>query len=161
SADQFRNAEKGSADLVVKAVAADGSLLVSSAVLFNAPQIAEVNLTIPGEKLPQLSEFEKIAREVGPLLEGLAVVELEENEKFQDISFLAGEIGIAAERIFRFALASRLLALSRIEAEFWYALLSTPFYQITDTHSVGERLSAVLAALSSLDAEAVRKALTI
>src|SRR5262245_9866017 len=161
SADQFRNAEKGAADLVVKAAADDGSLLVSSAVLFNAPQIAEVNLTIPKEISPPMSEFERIAREVEPLLEGVAVVELEENEKFQDISFLAGETGIAAERIFRFALAHRLLAESRIEAEFWYALLATPFYRATDTQSVGERLSVVLDALPSLDANAARKALTI
>ena len=161
SAEQFRNPEKSNADLVVKAAAEDGSLLVSSAVLFNAPQIAEVNLTIPGEKLSPLSEFEKIEREVEPHLEGLAVVKLEENEIFQDVSFLAGETGIPAERIFRFALASRLLAASDIEAEFWYALLTTPFYQTADTQSVGERLSVVLAALPSLDAEAVRKALTI
>jgi receptor-binding and translocation channel-forming TcA subunit of Tc toxin/ABC toxin-like protein/neuraminidase-like protein len=160
SAEQFRNPEKSNADLVVKAAADDGSLLVSSAVLFNAPQIAEVNLTIPGEKRSPLSEFEKIAREVEPHLEGVAVVELEENERFQDISFLAGETGIPAERIFRFALASRLRAASSIEAEFWYALLATPFYQTADTQSVGGRLSVILAALPSLDAEAVRRALT-
>ena len=49
SARQFLKAEKGNADLVVKAFAADGSLLAASPVLFNAPPSAEVDLTIPAE----------------------------------------------------------------------------------------------------------------
>jgi hypothetical protein len=46
---QFRKREKGSADFVVKALAADGSLLVTSPVMFNAPQAAKMDVTIPAE----------------------------------------------------------------------------------------------------------------
>ncbi|MHC1764914.1 MAG: hypothetical protein AB9869_11530 [Verrucomicrobiia bacterium] len=49
SARQFLKADKGSADLVVKAFADDGSLLAASTVLFNAPTVAEVNLKVPAE----------------------------------------------------------------------------------------------------------------
>src|SRR5262245_6436300 len=43
SSRQFLKAEKGSADLVVKVFATDGSLLASSPVMFNAPPLAEVD----------------------------------------------------------------------------------------------------------------------
>ena len=49
SDQQFRRAEKGSADLVIKAFAANDSLLAASPVLFNAPPSANVDLTIPAE----------------------------------------------------------------------------------------------------------------
>src|SRR4029079_15893466 len=45
SSGQFLKAEKDSADLVVKAFAADGSLLAASPVQFNAPSSAEVDIT--------------------------------------------------------------------------------------------------------------------
>jgi hypothetical protein len=41
--------ESGSADLVVKAADADGSLLAASEILFNAPPLAQVDLTISAE----------------------------------------------------------------------------------------------------------------
>ena len=160
SPTQFRRSEKGSADLVVKAFAADGSALAASPVLFNAPQSAEIDLIIPETALQPPSEFEKTEQAIAPLLEKLTIVELEENQNFQDISFLAGETGIAADRIARFALAHRLMAASRIKPPFWYALLAVPFYQTEDNQSLDERLQVILNALQSLDAAAVENALT-
>src|SRR5690606_9489276 len=49
SESQFGRAEQRNADLVVKALAMDGSLLAASPILFNASLTAEVNLTIPLE----------------------------------------------------------------------------------------------------------------
>ena len=52
SAAKFQKREKGSADLVVKAFAANGSLLAASPVLFNAPPSAVIDVTISAEVRP-------------------------------------------------------------------------------------------------------------
>ena len=83
SAQQFSKREKASADLVVKAFASDSSLLIASPILFNAPPVAEVDLTVPDEVWQPPSLFEKIARALEPLLDDLKVDELEENEEHQ------------------------------------------------------------------------------
>lgn len=71
---------------VVKAPGMDGSLLAASPILFNAPLVSEVNLTIPLEaaRIPTL--FERIQYMLKPLLSGLSMEELKEDEKHQDSS---------------------------------------------------------------------------
>lgn len=155
---QFRKAEKGSADLVVKAFAADDSLLAVSPVLFNAPLVAEINLTISAEIFQPPSLFEKIEKALEPLLEDLKVEELEEDKEHQDLTFLSGETGFEKVILARFVLAHR-LALQGIQPEFWFVLLSGSFYQFTENQSLKEQLTTVLDTLPSLDAAAVRKAL--
>lgn len=159
SPSQFLKAEKGSADLVVKALAADGSLLAASPVLFNAPSSATVDVTIPAERWQPASLFEKLGRALEPLHKGLKVEELEEDEEHQDLSFLAGETGFEKNDLVRFVLA-HLLARHAIQPEFWFALLGGSFYQFTENQSLKVQLAGTLDALPSLDAAAVRKALT-
>ena len=172
SAHQFSKAEKGNADLVVKAFAADGTLLAASPLLFNAPLIAEVDLTIPAAVVQRPTLFERIGAALAPLLEGLKVEELEEDKEHQDLTFLSGETGFDKPTLARFVLAHRLaqqsiradfltgrLAQQGIRAEFWFVLLGGSFYQFTEDQSLKEQLAAVLDALPSLDAGAVRKAL--
>jgi hypothetical protein len=159
SEEQFRKREKGSADLVVKAFAVDGSPLVASAVLFNAPPHAEVDLTIPGEVWQPPTLFEKIRLELEPLLEGLKAGELEEDKRHQDLSFLSGETGFDKKVLARFVLAHR-LAQHAIQPEFWFALLGGSFFQFNENQSLREQLAAILDSLSSLNAASVRKALT-
>ncbi|MGH8628121.1 MAG: peptidoglycan-binding domain-containing protein [Gammaproteobacteria bacterium] len=154
---QFGRAEKRDADLVVRAFAADGTLLVASPVLFNAPLVATVDLAIPAEALLPPTLFEKIGRALAPLLEGLKVEDLEEDKEHQDLSFLSGETGFDKTALARFVLAHR-LALEGIQAEFWFVLLGGSVYQFTENRSLKEQLVAVLDALPSLDAVAVRKA---
>ena len=86
---QFLNQERGAADLVVKAMDSDGSVLVSSPVLFNAPAKVEIDLTIPLERKTPPPLFERIEAAVAPLLGKIKVEELEEDEKNQDLTFLA------------------------------------------------------------------------
>ncbi|WP_100902184.1 neuraminidase-like domain-containing protein [Nostoc flagelliforme] len=159
SASQFRRQEKGSADLVVKAFAANGSLLAASPVLFNAPPVAEIDLTIPSEVQQPATLFEKITQTLEPLLEGLHVEELEENEQHQDISFLAGETGFGKTDLARFVIAHK-VAQQAIQPEFWFALLGGSFFQFVENQSLQEQLTTILNSLSSLDAATVRKAMT-
>lgn len=151
--------EKGGADLVVKVLATDGKLLGASSVLFNAPPEAEVDVTLLAEALPTPTLFEEIKKELEPLLAGLEVEDLEEGEAHQDLSFLAGETGFEKRILARFVMAHK-LARRAIQAEFWFALLGGSIFQFTETQSLEAQLTAFLDSLPSLDAAAVRKALT-
>ena len=157
--EQFARAEKDRADLVVKALVADGSLLVASPISFNAAPVTEINLNFPSDIQRPLSLFEKIGRELPPLLDGVRVEDLEEDKEHQDLSFLAGETGFEKRDLARFALAHR-LARQGIQPEFWFALLDGSFYQFTENRCLKEQLSAILDSLSSLDTAAVGKSLT-
>ncbi len=160
SAQQFLRSEKGSADLLVKARSpAQGEApAFASPVLFNAPPDATVDVTIPAEVLPPTPLFYKIRGELRPLLGDLKVEELREDERHRDVSFLSGETGFEKRDIARFVLA-HVLAEQGLFEEFWFALLGGSVYQFDEELSLAEQSVAVLAALPSLDANAVRKAL--
>ena len=158
TADTFRKAEKGGIDLVVKVIADDGSLWATSPILFNAPPIAEVDLTVPAEMKSPLSLFERIALDLPPLLDGMNVVELEENEEHQDLSFLSGETGFEKAALARFVLAARLEQLD-MEAPFWFAILGGSFFQYDGNQSLSAQWLTVKNRLPSLDALALRKSL--
>ncbi|SFN35978.1 virulence plasmid A protein [Nitrosospira briensis] len=160
SESQFRTAEKRNADLVVKALAPSGAELVASPILFNAPPAATVDLTIPAEATELPTLIERIECTLKPLLGGVTVAELEEDEKHQDISFLSGETGFEKKDLARFVLAHRLEQQQRfLPAEFWFALLGSSIYEFTEGKSLAEQLSTLLDALPSLDGAAVRRAL--
>ncbi len=150
--------EHGVADLVVKALDADGSILVASPVLFNAPQEAKVDLTIPIERRVPPTVFEKIQSTLEPLLRGARIDELEENPERQDLTFLSGRTGFEKPVLARFVLALRLAGLD-IEPEFWFALLGGSFFGYAENASLKDNLTRISTALPSLDALTVRKAL--
>ncbi len=132
---RFRKQEKGNADLIVKVLNPNNLILATSPILFNAPPIAEIDLTIPAEIQQPPSLFEKIAQVLEPLLEGLPLTEIEENEQHQDITFLSGETGFTGELLARFALAHK-LAQQAIQPEFWFVLLDSSFYQYNQNESL-------------------------
>ena len=155
---QFLNQERGTADLVVKAFDAEGSVLVSSAILFNAPAKAEIELTIPLERKAPPLLFERIGAAVTPLLGKVKVEELEEDQEHQNLTFLAGECEFDKRDLARFVLAHR-LAHHDIEPEFWFVLLGGSFFEYVEALPLKAQLETVTRALPSLDAGAVRKAL--
>jgi hypothetical protein len=157
SSRQFLKAEKGSADLVVKAFATDGSLLATSPVLFNAPSVAEVNLTIPAEVLEPPTLFEKLGQAVAPLLGKLPVADLEEDTQRQDVSFLSGETGFERTVVARFVVAHK-LAQRGLPPELWFVLLGGSAFQLTEGQTLKDQAAAFLDSLSLLDSFAVRKA---
>ena len=95
TADQFRRAEKQTADLIVRAFDRDGLLLAASDILFNAPPVATIGLIIgPRPDDEPLSEYEQILKDLTPLLEGVALADLVD----QDLAFLFGETAIDRQR---------------------------------------------------------------
>lgn len=153
-----RQRESGSADLVIKAATRDGSLLGASDILFNAPPLAEIDLTITAAAHRPPSLFEKIARALAPLLDGLKVEELEENAEHRDVSFLSGETGFGKSDLARFAIGHR-LARQELEADAWFALLGGPVFEFDEQSTLAEQVETILDTLGGLDAEAVRKSL--
>lgn len=104
SPQQFYRAEKKSADLIVRAFDEQGQVLASSAVLFNAPAIATINMTVN----TGLSEFERITEALDSLLkiDNVSLTDLDD----EDIAFLAGETGFSAEWLQILADAARIAA---------------------------------------------------
>lgn len=106
SGSQFSQAEKGNADLVVRVFAADvagdqDQPLAESAVLFNAPPDAEINLQVPNSGAAR-SEFERHLEAILPLLAGQGVngIDLPLGASTEsDIDFLAGDTGIDRQHI--------------------------------------------------------------
>ena len=86
-------------------------------VLFNAPDNAEINIILDGSNGE--SEFGTIKRELDRLLKGkdLTYSKLEEDRKFQDVTFVSGETGIEKEKITHFIVAHRLYERSKLEPE--------------------------------------------
>ena len=118
-----------------------------------------MDVTIPAEVAAPPALFEKIGRMLALLLDGLKLNALEEDKEHQDLSFLSGETGLGQSVIARFVMAHK-LAQQGLEPEFWFALLGGSFFEFAENQSLKEQLAAILDALPSLDAAAVRKALT-
>jgi Tc toxin complex TcA C-terminal TcB-binding domain/ABC toxin N-terminal region/Neuraminidase-like domain/Salmonella virulence plasmid 28.1kDa A protein len=72
---------------------------------------------------PDQSEFSALLRSIIPLLEGLSLLDVVENDEHQDISFLAQETGSSKEQIMRVVVADRLQAAYDIPAAAFYAFL--------------------------------------
>jgi len=160
SAEQLRRAERGSADLVVRAVdPLTAAPLAASPVLFNAPADAVVDLVIPAEAMSAPSLFERIAAALPPLLGGLETVAIEEDEAHQDLTFLAGEAGFAKADLARFVQA-QLLARQAVAVEFWFALLGDPLAAYAEGRSLEAQRADLLRTLPGRDATSVRKVLT-
>ena len=157
SGDAFVEAETGGADLVIKAFAAEGSLLAASPVVFNARPSVEIDLAIPAEVLLPPTLFEKVGRSLTPLLGKLPVANLEEDARHQDVSFLSGETGLARTVVARFVMAHK-LAQPGIPPEFWFVLLGGSVFQLSEGQSLKEQVAVFLESLASLDSSAVRKA---
>jgi hypothetical protein len=122
SSDRFGRAERATADLVVRAVGPDGRALASSAIVFNAPRNAVIDLTVQTTNQRALSEIERYYDTLKPLLEDVGFDGLTENEQHQDITFLAGETGIEPLHIAFIAIAHRDTRAINIPAEAYYAV---------------------------------------
>ena len=117
-------------DIQVQVLDQKGKILAVSNVRYNAgPRESGLDIVIPAEKMPSPPEFvellEKLAPQLGvhdlkQLKEKLA--KLKEDEKRQDITYLANKTGWDARMVAMTALASRFSRRSGVDPEFYYAL---------------------------------------
>lgn len=85
--EQFKRAEKGTADLVVRAFNPVGKPLSESAIHFNAPPEARIDLELSEMTPVEPSEYERLVSLLTPLLEGISLSGLTSD----DVWFLANE----------------------------------------------------------------------
>lgn len=90
---QFSKAEKGSADLVMKVLGTKGEELYKTPVHYNAPAELELDISLQGVPFKGPSEWEVLTEKLTPLLDGVSPLDLREDDRFQDVSFLAGDTG--------------------------------------------------------------------
>jgi hypothetical protein len=114
---QFRRAEKQSADLIVRVVGPDGSVPVSSDVIFNAQPLEVIDLEVPAPPPPP--EYQQLCAELSPLLEGVSFSELTE----EDVVFLNGETGIEYLLINFLISATKQASLTKLGINIHYGML--------------------------------------
>jgi Neuraminidase-like domain len=107
--------------LIIRAFDPNGSLLGSSSPLFKVKPGETVDLGIKG-KYRGPSEYERIVQDLTPLLQGLTLAELTEDDQRQDITYLAGKSGLDARLVATVAQAHQFSQQSGIRPEFFYAL---------------------------------------
>jgi len=147
SPEQFRRAEKETADLRVAAFDDKNQQLVSSAIIFNAQPEEIVDLSIGGEYRGP-SEYENLVDELGPLIQDVPLDKLTEDDRHQDITFLANETGQDSQRITFLVMAHRLSRKTGLAAEAFYG-----FFR--------EGLPTALPALLAQSPELLRRALVV
>ncbi len=125
--EQLGEREKKSADLLIKVFSKGNKdpLFVSDIdnVRFNAHQKENINITINNVIEKNKIEYDDILKQVTILAEKVAIVDLQENKKNPDITFLSRETEINATHIEYLVVAHRLQELTKIDAAFFYALL--------------------------------------
>jgi hypothetical protein len=89
---QYLGTEIKSADLVVRALDANGEIVAASPTMFNAGGTAEIDLTLSGAVAGQPSEYERLVALLAPLLEGADPPDVTAL-KASDLDFLVGETG--------------------------------------------------------------------
>ena len=115
-------ADHTAADLRVEVLSADGGTVFTSDITFNAPRQATINLALGGPQHEQPSEFSWLHSTITPILGKLAPTELAENNQYRDLTFLAGQTGVAKSRIALWAVAAHVSARTELPHELFYAL---------------------------------------
>lgn len=128
--EQFDLAEKGSADLVVRAFNQVGTLLAESNIHFNAPPEATINLTISKSVPIAPSEYELLNAILTPLLDGVNLSDITE----KDIWFLSNQTNI--EEISVFPAGAQSIAFMVVSARFFKetGLHAEVFYGLARVH---------------------------
>lgn len=121
--NKAKNAEKGTADLLVKLVDKTGKTIAESAIRFNASYREIIDINISNESYRGVSELETITNLVSPLLDKIQPHELTEDNKNKDISFLSAELDTEDVILEAFAGAHKLQKLAPVDPSFYYALL--------------------------------------
>ncbi len=127
SPEKLIKSKKSLADVVIKVLNPETSELYYETpikeIRFNAPPNTTINIQLQREVLPTKSEYEIVMDCIKPLLGDTKLEDLQENSKFKDITFLAGETGLLEAQLHHIGIANKLKAITRISPIIFYALL--------------------------------------
>jgi hypothetical protein len=124
SADQFKKAEKASADLLVQVLDATGAVRFESPdILFNAPPIATLDVTLDGGTYQGPTEYDLLLQALAPTLGDIAPGDLQQDEKQAEITFVARDAEQPYERVALLVNAHRIGQQTKISPVFLYGVL--------------------------------------
>lgn len=109
---QLSGRGKKEADILLKVFTREKKTLLFAsdieAVRFNARPREEINITIEAAIKPELVEYDQLLKVVSFLANKVAIADLQEDEQHRDITFLAKEAEIPAEKIEHLVAAHRI-----------------------------------------------------
>ncbi len=172
TASKFLRAEKAQADIfiVVSKVGRIAKELGRSTVHFNVLPEFTLDFKIDGSSYIGIAEFDALINVVQPLLSSrrIKIENLKEDDKFQDISFLAGETGEPKERLELLPIAYEFGTLAKLDPDVFYGLFRMSFPQtwnelfLVKRESIKEGLEAAIKEniISSKYSSQIKKILT-
>lgn len=119
TARQFRKAEKGTADLVVRAYSPRRKLVAEADTLFNAGRAEVIDLMVGGGSWNGPSEFDRLEDALAPLLRGVKPTTLTDD----DLAFMAGESGLPPDQVDAYAKALKARQGRVLTADALYGLI--------------------------------------
>jgi hypothetical protein len=124
--DQFKNVERGTADLKVSAFESARSQipLATSPIFWNAPKDCTIDVIVGGDKVIGPTEFQNLQDTIIPLLGKLQPKDLFVDDDHHDVDFLVNETGLLKTNIQLFILAYQVQSQAsvQIDAEVLYGL---------------------------------------
>jgi Tc toxin complex TcA C-terminal TcB-binding domain/ABC toxin N-terminal region/Neuraminidase-like domain/Putative peptidoglycan binding domain/PA14 domain/Salmonella virulence plasmid 28.1kDa A protein len=106
-------------DLFVRVLDAEGKKLFESDVLYHAPRIAQINVIVGSDRFWGQSDYELLLSAIGRRLDGAALADL----TVDDVTFLAGDSGMAAEDIRTLVSAAAMAKQTQLPPQLFFALL--------------------------------------
>jgi hypothetical protein len=128
-ATKYADSEYQTADIFIRILNMDKVLLGESPVNFNIPANFVLDFKIDNSPVRALNEFDALVQKIKPLTEPqkVAIADLQETDKFKDISFLASETGEGATRIAFLPIAFTLSGKTKIAPDIFYGLFRLQF----------------------------------
>lgn len=120
---ELKRPGKTSADLVVKATAADGSVIATSATLFHAPPEAEIDLTRGNHPYVGPAELTSLQSTLAPILGKVSAASLTSS----DIDYLTSETGLPSQPIQHLASAAQSSVTTSVDPHVFYGLARKGF----------------------------------
>jgi 5-hydroxyisourate hydrolase-like protein (transthyretin family) len=127
SHDQLSGRGKGTADIAVKVITRGKNTEIFRSsmdqVRFNAGKHEEINITVTQSVPQEQAEYEFLLKKISFLAGKVPLSELSETGEHRDITFLSRELDVPAQKIEHMVVVHRIRELSKIDPEFFYALL--------------------------------------
>jgi len=107
----------------VQLVDPNGKSLLASAVLYGPPPDAIIPLRLGGPTRSGPAEFSTVTKSAAQALSGVRLIDIVENEKLQQLSFVAGSASLARPTVAFASIAARLAAKTQLQPDLFYGLL--------------------------------------
>lgn len=115
--------EKDSPDLVIKVFKdSDHEALFVSPIKYNAARDETIDLTLPRDAYRHVSEYEQLVSRIDKFLAGKPLLELREDDKHHEITFLGRKINTDPTQIKRLISAHKFGSKASISADFAFGL---------------------------------------